>query len=89
VLNCKETAKLVSQSHDRRLSLYERLQVRMHLAMCILCRNFSKQLNFIRRLTRSMGESGPESLIAEGAVFDESLSPEAKSRIKDVLAKEK
>jgi len=88
-MNCKEIARLVSESHDRPLSFMERLQMRMHLTMCFLCRNFSKQLQLIRKLTHAAGGSGPNSLVVDGAVLDQSLSPEAKNRIKDVLAEEK
>jgi len=85
--SCKEIGKLVSESHDRRLSFYERLSVRMHLAMCLLCRNFSKQIQFIRRLTKAAGESGPDSLLVEGTLLDQSLTPEAKSRIKKMVSR--
>jgi hypothetical protein len=88
-MNCKETARLVSESHDRPLSIVERFKLQMHLAMCFLCRNFSRQLKLIRKLTQAAGASGPNSLVVEGAVLDQSLSPKAKDRIKDVLSQEK
>ena len=86
IINCKETARLLSESHDRRLSAYERIKLRMHLAMCVVCRNFSKQLDLIRKLARALGRTGLESpLTAGAAVLDQSLPTEAKSRIKKML----
>ena len=87
--SCKEIARLVSESHDRPLSVIERLEMRMHLAMCFVCRNFAKQVKLIRELTHALGRSGPSSLVADGAVLGQSLSPEAKDRIKDILSRKK
>ena len=39
---------LLSQAQDRRLGWRERLGLRMHLALCNGCVNFSRQLDFIR-----------------------------------------
>lgn len=48
MLSCKETTYRLSEAQDRDLSLSEKLQLKMHLAMCGGCRNFSKQMNFLR-----------------------------------------
>jgi hypothetical protein len=34
MLNCKEVTRRLSAAQDRELSLAERLQLKMHLAMC-------------------------------------------------------
>jgi len=49
MLTCKEVTHLVSESQDRRLRLGERIGLRLHLMMCNGCRNFSTQLDLIRR----------------------------------------
>jgi predicted anti-sigma-YlaC factor YlaD len=87
--SCEETARLVSERHDRRLSLFDQVRLRLHLAMCFLCRNFSRQIDTVRKLSKALGRSGPDSLVAQTALLDQSLSPESKSRMKDALAKEK
>jgi len=46
---CKDITRLVSESLDRKLSLVERIQVRVHLWMCTGCTRFEKQLQFMRR----------------------------------------
>lgn len=48
MLSCKETTQRLSEAQDRRMSLSEKLQLKMHLAICSGCSNFSKQLDFLR-----------------------------------------
>lgn len=48
LLNCKQTSQLVSQSLDRRLSLGERIAVRVHLCICKYCKRFRQQLLAMR-----------------------------------------
>ncbi len=52
MLRCKEVTRKLSESQDRELPLAERLQLEMHLAMCHGCRNFRKQLTFLRMACR-------------------------------------
>jgi hypothetical protein len=49
MLSCKEVTRMVSQGLDRRLGLFERLRLRVHLAICDGCANFTKQVAFIRK----------------------------------------
>nr|WP_228854445.1 hypothetical protein [Desulfomarina profundi] len=37
---------------DRRMTVYERTGIRLHLMMCVLCRRYRKQLLLIRSLLR-------------------------------------
>ena len=52
MLRCKEATHLLSEAQDRSLSLSERLQLKMHLAMCTGCRNFKGQMEFLRKACR-------------------------------------
>ncbi|MBD3333202.1 zf-HC2 domain-containing protein [candidate division GN15 bacterium] len=47
--SCEEVGQMVSESLDRRLSLPERIQVKLHLAMCALCRRYASQLVFLHK----------------------------------------
>jgi hypothetical protein len=62
MLSCKESTRLLSQAQDRQLSLPERLQLEIHLALCKGCRNYKGQLNFLRAACRryvdQTGQSG-------------------------------
>lgn len=53
MLNCKQNTELLSQSFDRPITFRERMAIRMHLLMCRGCRNFEKQLAFIRKAARA------------------------------------
>ncbi len=75
MLTCKETALLISQSHDRRLSWRERLGVRLHLAFCDACTHFRRQMDFLRRTIRRYAQEREE---VEKQV---TLAPGARERI--------
>ena len=79
MLSCKQTARLVSLSYDKRLSWRERLGVRLHLLACDACRNFTRQMRFLREVTRRFAREQPE--------IDQHvrLSPEALGRITRAL----
>ena len=85
MLKCQEVGRLISEQRDRELPLSQRLGLRMHLMLCSLCRTFSKQLALLARFSKAAGESGPGSLLAHGELLQETLSLEAKSRIKASL----
>lgn len=52
MLTCKQTALLVSQSHDRRLSWREWLGMHMHLIFCRACVRFERQIRFLHEAAR-------------------------------------
>jgi hypothetical protein len=55
MLTCKEASRLVSEGLDRRLGFFERVGLRLHLAICDGCTNFKKQMDFLRRAVRGLG----------------------------------
>ncbi len=59
MLKCKEVTHLLSEAQDRPLSLPEKLPLQMHLAMCQGCRNFKKQIGFLREACRSYPTGRP------------------------------
>lgn len=54
MLNCKEATHLMSEMQDRPLGLAEKLQLEMHLALCQGCRNFRRQMDFLRAACRRL-----------------------------------
>lgn len=52
MLNCKEVSRLLSEAQDRSLGLGERVPLRLHLTMCVGCRNYQRQLDLLRAATR-------------------------------------
>ena len=54
MLSCKQATVLMSQSQDRKLGLKEKLNLRLHLLMCKGCRNFDRQMAFLRQATSKL-----------------------------------
>lgn len=52
MLKCKEATHLMSEAQDRQLSFGERARLQIHLAMCDGCRNFRRQMDFLREVCR-------------------------------------
>ena len=40
---------MMSQGEDRRLGVFERLKLRLHLQVCTACMRFSQQLHLLRK----------------------------------------
>ena len=80
MLTCKEVSMLVSESFDRELALRERMAMRMHLAMCSLCRTYSRQVALLRSILKGAAKSAPPPV---------PLSDEARQRIKQALKSDK
>jgi predicted anti-sigma-YlaC factor YlaD len=55
MLSCKQVTRLVSQGLDRELGFAERVRLRVHLAICEGCTNFSKQMAFLQKAVRQLG----------------------------------
>lgn len=52
MLSCKEATRLMSDVRERELRLGERLQLKLHLAICDGCANFRRQMDFLHRACR-------------------------------------
>jgi len=57
-LSCKEASKLISEGMDRRLSLAERITLRLHVGICDACTRFTSQVGFLRRALKTF--PGPD-----------------------------
>ena len=79
--HCKNTAKLVSESMDHRISITKRWKIKFHLALCKFCRQikYPEQLETIRSLAQALKKEDPE-------INDESqLKSSSKERMKKLL----
>lgn len=61
MFNCKKVTRLVSESLDRKLSLDQRMGMRIHLMMCKFCSRYQEQLFFLRKTARRYSESSEDS----------------------------
>ncbi|MBS3935068.1 MAG: zf-HC2 domain-containing protein [Sulfuritalea sp.] len=57
MLSCKEATHVMSAAHERELGLRERIALRLHLLMCRGCRNYERQMDFLRRACGRVGTS--------------------------------
>ncbi len=57
MLNCKQLVPRSSDFLDGQLTLRERFSVRTHLAMCINCRRFIRQLRLSQRVVQQLPEA--------------------------------
>jgi predicted anti-sigma-YlaC factor YlaD len=64
MLTCKELVANSSDFLDRQLSLRLRLSVRAHLAMCVKCRRFIRQMRLSQALLRQLPEGQSPELDA-------------------------
>lgn len=76
--SCGETARLLSEARDRRLSLRERVVLRFHLTMCRMCHVYARQIGAIARICHAASERAPDCCPGE-------LSEERKARIRDAM----
>ncbi len=79
---CKQTVKVISESMERRLSLWERITVKLHLWICLWCVWYFEHLQLMRDTIRSKAVEEP-NLDASSLP---SLSPEARERMKQNLS---
>jgi len=56
MLSCKQVTRLLSQGLDRDLGFTERVKLRVHLAICNGCTNFSEQVAFLRKATAKLAD---------------------------------
>jgi hypothetical protein len=74
--SCQDMTHLLSQSMDRRLSLYDQLVIWLRLIICDHCVRFAEHLVFIRKVNRSI-------LNYAEKVPPAGLTASAKQRIKE------
>jgi predicted anti-sigma-YlaC factor YlaD len=75
--SCKEITALLSAAMDGKPSCFTRWKIRVHLAMCRLCRRYDHQLHLLRRGASLYAETEPKGL---------GLHEASKARLKRILA---
>lgn len=69
MLNCREMSELGSEIVDGHLTLRSRLQVMLHLRMCINCKRYIKQLKLtaqvLQQLPLELGDVDAHSIASK------------------------
>lgn len=47
---CKEASQLQSDGFERHLTLMERIRLRIHILICVACRNYSENLELLNNI---------------------------------------
>lgn len=62
MLNCRDTSRIISESFDRKLPVWTRVGLRLHLWMCKLCRSYKETMTLVEaEVKRQAQEGGEES----------------------------
>ncbi len=81
MMSCKKVSRMLSESMERKLSVWERFGLWFHVSMCKLCKGFSKDLQQLREAARRHAEDVENDTADSDAV----LSSEARERMKREL----
>lgn len=80
---CQRTVEKISQSMERKLTLRERIKLKLHLWICSWCQWYLEHLQIIREAARAKSAESPDLRSISPA-----LSDEARERIRRKLAGE-
>ena len=83
IFSCRQATRLASDRLDRQLTVLERLELAIHLAMCGTCRACARQLRAIDLFARGLLKATKQP----GSADDPSLTPEAKLRMTEAISK--
>ena len=79
MFNCKKVTRMVSDSLDHKLPLYQRFGIRIHLMMCKLCSRYKDQLLLMRKII------GPKMMDKKETDLSIKLSSKVRERIKRLM----
>jgi hypothetical protein len=60
MLNCKRAVLLISQGMDKKLGILQRINLRFHLMRCGGCKDFRKQMMFLRKGCQNLSQCNPD-----------------------------
>ena len=73
---CQQTVEKISQSMERSLSLRERINLKLHVWICVWCQWYLEHLHIMRETARAKADEPPDFTSSPG------LSNEARERIR-------
>ncbi len=56
LITCKRATHLVSEREEHPLGVMDRMLLRLHLAWCVACVRFERQIRFLRQAIGKYGE---------------------------------
>ncbi len=83
IYNCKRATLLIEKKLIDRLTLREKMELRIHLFGCSVCRVFDKQSALINQMVQQLFKSAKDT----GTHLDDTFKQELQHRIEDELNK--
>jgi len=83
MISCREASRLISEKLDRKLSLNERVMLKMHVTMCSVCKHVQYQLEALRKVISSKAQSQETTSSSEGPPLSESSKEHMKSLLRE------
>lgn len=80
VRDCKNITPLFSKSLDKKLPLWTRFELKLHLFTCQACVRYIQQIKFLRETLQKHAEQIDEEILS-----DRKLSDAAKEKLKKAL----
>ena len=62
-MNCHSVTRLLSEAQERKLTLQEKIPLKMHLVMCSACTNFGHQMHLLRTMSRAYAKGENEAVV--------------------------
>jgi hypothetical protein len=78
---CEQVLPVLSQSLERKLTLRERVTLKLHFLICVYCVRYLKQLRLMREAVRARSAQ----VEADASAAQPALPPEARERLKRAL----
>ena len=60
LLNCKKATKILMEAEERALSPGEIVWLEFHIVRCLDCRNFRRQMKFLKTALEKYGKADPD-----------------------------
>jgi len=83
MLNCKDMTKLISDSLERKISFRQRMELRLHIMMCGMCRRFRTNIIELRKRVR-----GSKFLLDQAEVTAARMPQAAKARLEEAIKRQ-
>lgn len=80
MFSCDKVGQLLCESQDRKLSAFEKLNLKLHLALCKFCRQVDFKYRCIKVFVSEISIK-----IEEGEPFGDGLSFEASAKIQKLM----
>lgn len=80
MMSCKDMSELISLGQDQKLSIRQKMMLRIHLLFCEACSRFDKQIRFLNRAMENYIQTPPS-----GDNSKKTLPEDAKERIRRAL----